>query len=842
MRRPLTSSLGIVALGLWAAPSASAAPLPGNPIVTPAEGGQQALALSASDAGLVARVCAREAGCSPAGGASLEVPADVKPLLARAKVVPVALGGGKRLVRVNAEAPGGGTWVALVAAPLAGKGDAPVMLWSGWTGRAKGEHGEERTSAVIEEPFDKGVRVVVGELRGDVNICGRPALVAARAVDPATMTLTRGASVQNLSAKERGSAMKIAVTPVPADRPPAAGTALLRAQSASSAVGKAIGTLTDGDPETTWSEAKTGEGRGEFVAFSSASEVGIDTLEIVVRPPKAEVPEGASPKTFFLATPDRVFEVTLPEDAWRKAGARYEIKLPSEIATSCVSLVLDTAYAPAGADKTRVTIAEVTARTALDSLSPEALVGALAGGGDRAKAAAAMLSRGGAPAVKAALEGYDKLDDAGKRLAEHVIDTAPCSEQAGFYARILSTAQPQAKKSRRSELDEDPALLHAQDRIRRCGRAAAPALAELVTQGNGNAVKKAAAAELSLLAPAEAVPVLTDALASPDDALRREMRAALAHAAKNDRALPALATELGADKLGARPEGVRIDLLRALGASIGRVEGGKEAFWALAVPEAPFRTRYLLQAPAAELVRAGDAKAEAYLRASLRKDPDWHVRMRAAEVAARAPVMIPALLEAAEDPEPRVRDAAIQALGDAAGKGTVAPAGFVRALAGRLAKDPWTFVRVSSARAMAAIPASPEADAALASSLKDASPEVRARVIDALGAHRAVRYAEPLRKIVDDTAETADVRARAILALASMCDTSSVDAWTKLAYRVAAPDEGDRTLGAAAIAALGDIKPKDLQKRLAPLLGEKAPRNVREMARAALEAQPKCAK
>jgi hypothetical protein len=69
-----------------------------------------------------------------------------------------------------------------------------------------------------------------------------------------------------------------------------------------------------------------------------------------------------------------------------------------------------------------------------------------------------------------------------------------------------------------------------------------------------------------------------------------------------------------------------------------------------------------------------------------------------------------------------------------------------------------------------------------------------------------------------------------------------VDAWTKLAYRVAAPDEGDRTLGAAAIGALGDLKPKDLQKRLAPLLGKKAPRNVREMARAALEAPPRCSK
>src|SRR6185436_11014948 len=107
-------------------------------------------------------------------------------------------------------------------------------------------------------------------------------------------------------------------------------------------------TLTDGDPETTWSEAKrNGDGRGEFVTLSSASEVPIRGFELAVRPAVADVPDGAAPHTLYLATENRVFEVTMPEDAWQKPGARYDIKLPEPIKTACIAVVLDTAYAAA---------------------------------------------------------------------------------------------------------------------------------------------------------------------------------------------------------------------------------------------------------------------------------------------------------------------------------------------------------------------------------------------------------------------------------------------------------------------------------------------------------------
>ncbi|MDI1477841.1 HEAT repeat domain-containing protein [Polyangium sp. y55x31] len=839
--RTALPALATLATGTFVLATSEAAPdstSSKDSIVAPAVAGQQALAVRASKAGIVARVCAKESDCNAESGTTIELPAGALDLVAKgAKLETRTLVGGRQVVRVVAGGgTGGASFVALLAAPLAGKGDAPITLWTGFTGLAKGEHGEERATVLVEEPLEKGVRIVVGEQRDDVTVCGRPALVSAREVDPQTMTLKRGASVQSLSGKERAEATKLAATLVSGDKPRPL-VPVLVARTASSAVGKAFATLTDGDPETTWSEAKTGPGRGEFVTFSSASEVPITSLDIVVRPPKADVPQGAAPKTIYLATPEKLYEVSFPEDAFKKAGARYEVKLPEPIASTCLSLVLDAAYAPESAADARVTIAEITARTAFDESSPEALVGALAGGSERSKGAAALLARGGSAAVKATIQGYDKLDDAGKKLAEGVIDAAPCADQAPFWTRVM---QAELEKKGPKRAPEEPVLVHARDRLRRCGRASAASLAELVVKGEGK-VRIEAAAELSLIAPAESIPVLVDALATQDDALRRELRGSLAHAAKSDRAVAALGAELEKERFAGRSEVVRIDLLRALGSRIDLVPGARDAFASLATEGAPFRTRYLLLGPAADLARAGDKHAEAFLVTALRKDPDRHVRLRAAEVAYRAPQLLPLLLEAAEDPEVRVRDAAILSLGTRGRTDEAPPATIVTALGKRLAQDPFTFVRTNAARSLGEMPSTKAGDAALAAALGDASPEVRGRALDGLGAHQATAYLGPIRELAGNDEEQAEVRTRAILALAAMCDRSQVDTWTKLARSTPfAMSERERTLGAAAIAALGDIKPQDLRARLAPLLDPKVPRNVRELARAALEATSKC--
>jgi HEAT repeat protein len=564
-----------------------------------------------------------------------------------------------------------------------------------------------------------------------------------------------------------------------------------------------------------------------------------------------------APRTLFVATPDRLFEVTVPGDAWRAEEAGFEVTLPEEIKTSCLALVLESADAPRGAKNPRVTMAEVTARTEFDGQGAEALVGALAGGGERARAAAALLARSGSVAIQAAMAGYEKLDEQGRLLAAGVIDAAPCAEQAPFFVeRLAAVAADEAsrKKQRRQDdlLGPDPEAHHARDRIRRCGRAAAPVLAKIVVEGRAtpgatpakrgaDPVRVAAARELALAAPAEAVPALLDAIAAANEATRRELRSALAQAAQSERSREALASELSESRFRARPELAQIDFLRAMGPLLGQVEGAGAAFHLLASPGASFRARYLLLAPAAELARAGDARADAWLRAALRKDADHHVRVRAGEVAWRVPALAPDLLAAADDPEVRVREAAIGSLGRVAGEGAKAPPEAEAALVARLSSDPWTFVRAGAARALGSLPAGAAGDRALAAALADASPDVRGNALDALGARRAVAYASAVRERAEDKEENVEVQARAILALAEMCDRASVDLWTKLALRARSPlGERDHRLGTAALAALGHVHPADLKERLAPMFEKGTPRALQEMARAAIEAPGQC--
>ncbi|MDC0682561.1 HEAT repeat domain-containing protein [Sorangium atrum] len=876
-RRPrLGAAAGLIAASAAVGGSAAAQVAP---VVLPHAAGQQALAVRIDAGGVTARACPAAAACAPDGGKVLAVPSEVAPLLGGARVVPVTLADGKRLAKIEVPAAGkpagvgapegaGGSWVMLLAAPLAGKGTEPLVLWSGWTGVATGEHGEGRSDAVVVEPLGSGNRVLVGQLRDDVTLCGRPALVGASEVDPRTMTLLKGASFQNLPAEERRAAGKVVAERRDADAP-AATFRLLRPTAASSAVGKRFAEIADGDPKTAWSEGKVGAGRGEFVSFSSADEVGITGLGLRIKPSDG-VEGGAAPRTLFVATPDRLFQVSLPEDAWLKESAGYEVKLPEEIKASCIAVVLDDAYAPAGAGsrgapsapEVRVTIAEVTARTAFDGQGPAALVGALAGGGERSRAAAALLARGGPEAVEAAIAGYDRLDPAGRQLARGVIDTAPCAVQIPFLTARLasgaaSAAQPApgaasagrvsgmaaalGRAPRAAPPEPDPELHHARDRIRRCGRAAAPALAEIVKAG-APAARVVAARELALVAPVEAIPALLDALAGARGAARRELRAALALAARSERAASVVEEEMQLERLRARPEDAQLDLLRALGPALGRVKGGGAAFQALAsAGGAPFDRRYLLQAPAAALARAGEAPAEAYLRASLRKDADAHVRLRAAEVTADVPALAPDLLAAASDPEARVREAAIVALARAASAGAKLPAGAGEALAARLTSDPWTFIRGGAALAIGAMPATTAGDRALVGALADSSPEVRQHALDGLGAHRATAHIEAVRDRAEDKEEDVEVRARAILALGAMCDASSVDLWTRLALRAKSPiGEHDQRLGSAALAALGSVHPADLPARLKPLLDKGTPHGLREAARAALSAPPQC--
>jgi hypothetical protein len=806
--------------------------------------GTQVIALKVDGDKLVARVCASGA-CSADGGVTMDLPEEARGLLAKAKLSAVDVGDGRSIARLDAVAKDGAPFVALIAPPLAAQPAEPRVLFQGFVDRKVGEEGERRSHAILErEGKKKDKSILVGERREDAMICGRPAVWSAKSIDAQTLTLKK-TSFQSLTAAEISKAPVLTAKRLEA-APNKAFSRLFKATLASSAINKAAHTATDGDNETIWAENAPGVGAGEFLTMSSSSDVGMTGVRFAIRPEKAAWGDEVAPKSFFLAVGDRLFRVVMPEDAGHAAGASYEVTLPEVAHAGCVAVVLDEAFAPANVADPHVAFAEITAVTELDAMSGEALAGALAGGGTRAQGAAAMLSRSGGPGLAAVAAAWAKLDDAGKRLGVEVADGAPCADKVKFFSERLDEAThvdaPKAGEPRKlptpesGDLQSD-LLAHARDRLRACPTDAAPVLARLVSEGN-EAVQRVAAEDLALLKPAVAVPALLDALPKASDATRRDLRAALAHAAKNERAASVLRLELDPSKLASRPLVAQIDLLRAVGPSLAKLQGGPEALLALDVPSAEMRARFLLLAPAADLAKAGNAQALALVRDALRKDGDAHVRAHAAAVSAGVPALGDDLVVAALDGDVRVREAAVNAL---AGAKDQAPKGATGVLAKLVASDEWTFVRAGAAHALTDLPADAAADQKLAEALADKRPEVRGAVLDALGGRRAVSYSSKVRERLDDTEEQLEVRARAVLALGAMCDRSATDLLTKLAQRGEQPvDERERRLSAAAIAALGMLHPSDLDKRLAPLGNKSAPLGVREAAKAALTAEPRC--
>jgi HEAT repeat protein len=825
-------------------PSLASAQGPTQPVASttaPAGTGQRALtvALVPSPQGyqLLARTCptpscpldgARPLAVQPPGGQG-----DSSPRLQSLRIA-----GGRTVVHVDATT-GSGRWQAIVAAPL-GQAEIPTVLWSGLTPEVPtgADSSAPAVQVTLEEPAGLS-QVLVGETNPNLQLCGRPTLLSPRVVH-SDLTL-RPVKLQRLTASERDAAEM--VTAARSDDAPTPLGHLLVAVGASSGYG-APGALTDGNPETFWSEGRGKEGRGEFVVLRAPADVPLPSVSFVVRPPTAAVEHGASPRSLFLAADGRLVRVALPEDAWKHPGGRYTVRFGKPLVTSCVAVVLDDAYAPAAAKDARVTLAEVTAYSAFDgSESHASLAEALGGDEARALAATAVLMRGGKPAAEAVAAKVGHLNASGRHLAMQVLDAAPCQVSSPVFASLLV-----------SEVDTERA--HAQDRVQRCGRAAADALEEVLTHGAGCAPsyrdetlcartiaqqkrheldpgRLAAANELATVAPERVVPRVAPMLGDKNRPTRRALRHFLGRAASKERGRDALSRQLMNENL---PVPATIDLLRVAKEDLRGLRGpAGVAFARLSTPEATPRTRYLLQEPAARLAAEKDGRALWYLRTSMASDPEPMVRAQAVTVARGIEPIRPWLLRALEDDNVRVRQAAALSL---AGEDEATPH-----LVRRLMLDAWPMVRAAAARALATTGPSPLADRELGLRLRDDAPLVRQWAATAIGARGVMSLAPSLRTMADEAVEKVTVRIAAVHALGVLCDPESADLLTVFAVRSADPysPEAASGLGAASVAALGRLHPPDLRDRLAPLLSrEGVPAHIQAAATAALGAAGHC--
>lgn len=698
-------------------------------------------------------------------------------------------------------------------AVISAQGDEPIF--AGLTGYTQGDEGDRSGQRVLVKERDAQSKfVIIAETREDTRICGQPETVlGARGLNPSSMKLV-GATLPRLDKKTRDGAQRVIAQPRTSAAAPLA--RILVATGGSSPNAPA---LTDGKVDTTWSEARSGDGHGEFATMRAPSEVPIHGLVVTIAPTKPKA-EGAAPKTFFVTTDEKMFLVTLPEDAWTKPGQAYDVPLPEPVRTGCVAVVLDEAYARSAAPE--VSIAEIAAVTKFDvdgAKLPDVAKALATARGDEA---AALLRRAGTDGLTAVVAEYGALDARGRALAVDVASSAGACD--GPAAELLT----RALADRESEVRK-----RALGRIERCGKAAGPAL--VLAVGSDEEARRAAAAPLlATVAPSLAVEPLAAQMGKGSADTRRAVRSAFARAASSSTRDKLLA--LLANRDMAVP--ARLDLLRAMGPKLPELR--PEADVALAdllrgTPDMP--TRYLLAQPLAHLARAPEATSGELSRLAelARRDPEWAVRARAVELSAGIAPLASTLIAAASDPEPRVREAALKAIA-ASGLGAGVPAA-----AQAMSKDEWTFVRMAAAEALGALPQDAAATSALVSGLSDASPKVRWTSVSALGKQRATSQAPHVRERLDDTKEDPEVRALAARTLGTMCVQNAADRLTKLAHLSRAPvDEADERIGVAAIEALGALHPADLESRLAPLRGKDVRLPVRRAAERALTEPSSC--
>ena len=801
-----------LALGGSLASSAAA----GTALSIPAAGGLDALAVSVDvAAGQVRYASCKGLPCATtSASATLAIPAGDAALDAGAiAVTDVMLAGGRHLVRVKVplatdHGPEAPAWEALLAA-----GTAP--LFAGRTGFSRGEPGERSgTDVRLLTEGDHSI-VVVGDIREDLRICGDDAtLLDPRGLDPRALAF-HGATLQRLDATRRDSAIAVEATPHqgPSD---AALAPLLLAAEASSGVATA---LTDGDVTTTWSEARPGRGQGEFVLLRTPYDVPIVRFAVTIAPP-APKPDGAAPETFYLATGAGTYEVTLPEDAWSHPGAAYDIALPAPLQTSCVALVLNSAFTR-GSAHPEVSVAELVAYSAFDHAGATLaeVAATLTGGDARAQAAAALLERAGARGVVAMSTAYATLDASGRALAINVAASdSSCASSGKLLVAALRDADDVVREKAVSKLQEPT-----------CGREALPSLLEALQLAGARANVAPLVAVIGReVALRPLVAVLGEGPA-PD---REAVRSAVAYAAK--RVSPEdLATLLAAP---GRSHETSLELLRALEARLSEATRPADALIAsLLSGTASPAARYLLVDVIARLAAAGDAEAQGRLAdLALREDtPD--VRARAAELLAhtRDPETVAA--KALGDPEPRVREAALHAIG------ALHKSEQTAAILTLLAHDPWTFVRVAAAEALATLPPTPTADKALAEALDQLSPRVRQRSIVALAARHAKPYTDIIRDHLTNVKEDPIVRASSARAAGLLCDAKATELLASLAVKGgSSTDAGEVALGLVATSALGKLHPADLASRFAPLQSKGVRPDARAAAMSALADPAHC--
>lgn len=669
---------------------------------------------------------------------------------------------------------------------------APQLILKGWT------DGAAQQISVQESATGDRVLLTSGVVEA---VCGRSLSENTKMLDSASGQF-RSSRLPVLAAQERKDARPLAL--VPAQWEPTDLALRLKASSPEPAP------ASDGDRKTAWQRGH------DFVELSlpASSRPG----EILLQLAESENPQESQ---MWLATSKSVFLLELPA----LSGALLSVTLPEESLPGdnrCIALVQPQTPAPLAEALVRVTAQPLPTAQELLSLleSPDAglseaalgfaepeTVLLLAGkfprlnplGRDRALSLAQRLPHGaGAPVLVAAYE-FGNEDQREAALAD--LKKYPEAGAASLGARLHLTS---------SERLESVAMTLVELN-------AAKSVGFLLGE-----VKRERAAERRLI-----------------------LREAIARAAASDSGRAALRPSV--EQKVKWPRHVQLEIVRALRPSLRDWDKAGLALVEALSQGASFREAYLLVPVASDWLEQSPMLRAAYRdwlagklptglkptqRAALQVRIYEALTERSAKGAENYRDLSVVLLQSENV---RVRAAALDWLAQFPGADLVKPA---RNL---LEDDAWPRVRAASALTLGSVAAtdarvSEEVIDDLGSQLRsDDDPGVRRALIRGLSLVSSGESLEQLRRALEKD-EDYKVRAEAARALGRLCDVSSLDRLTDLAHELGRAPAGDGpvTLSLAALSALIDINPTDLDARVAPLLSEEVPGVLRARVQARL--------
>jgi hypothetical protein len=661
------------------------------------------------------------------------------------------------------------------------------------------------------------------QTRGDIRRCdGKPAYLFAEKFDGARFRRT-SALPSNVP-----DAAPVLAARLDAGRPAAPLVYQAHAASYEVGVGDAGGLvipreLDDGRLDTVWrEELAASAGEGQFFTFEPrAASARAAELRIVPGNPASSAAMHAvnRPRRLAIVAAQGAWRVELPDAAGEPLGAAYAVELPA--VAGCVTVVLEASYGPPQGT-TAIAELEVFAEGERGAGGEALLARVVAEGGPGAVTAAATLGtagRGSAAAAAIDAELAATADPGARRRLSHAL--AGIADPAAAPGLVRAAVQGWVT-------DHD--LLDAIAALGRLGQA--QELHDLAADRRlAVAARAAAAGQLPVTGPGFAL--LAELAGVGDAELRRAVIDRLA-AAPSDALLAAVASQSRAAAAG--------DLWRAMTRRARAVPAERAPVLAAmlaALPSAAdYERRYRLVDGIAAL---GDTAALEALDSEFREWPSGAERAALRQVAVRAiagaprPEAVRMVLDAAKDPDPGVRMAALAAL--PGGEGSARPAtppanqaatetAIDSAIADASADDDWPEVRRRAVIALGARCRRPVAAQALGAAL-DEDPDlgVRGDALAALVLCRAPGTAERLLRLWDDPRAPLALRSRAVLEAVALGDarlaTALVERFTRWRGE-AAGSAAALQLAQSAAASIGRLAPPGAARALGDALDDGA--------------------